>query len=98
MDRRKEEWWRWGFVPVPLLDEIYRKYSNEDQRLQECANFYVNCNDYASWRDLCVGLFYINEMTAARKAKTLIPQTGERCCVVYVQVCYGSHYHRVSFI
>ena len=77
MDRRKEVWRRWGWVLDPLLEEIYQKYSNEDQRLQECTDYFVNCNKFASWRDLCERLFYINEMTAARKAKTFIPQTGE---------------------
>ena len=77
MDRRKEVWREWELFPDPLLEEIYQKYSNEDQRLQECTDFYVNCHSYTSWRDLCVGLFYTNEMTAARKAKTFIPQTGE---------------------
>ena len=57
MDRRKDVWWSWGLVPDPLLEEIYQKYSNEDQRLQECANFYVNCHKDPSWRDLCKRLF-----------------------------------------
>ena len=77
MDRRKEVWRRWEFVPVQLLVEIYQKYSNEDQRLQECADFYVNFHKNPSWKFLCAGLFKMNEMTAARKAKTFIPQTGE---------------------
>ena len=79
MDRRKEVWrgWGWELVPVPLLEEIYQKYSNEDQRLQECTDFYVNCHDNPSWRHLYVQLFFMNEMTAARKAKTFTPQTGE---------------------
>ena len=77
MDKRKVVWWVWRLVPDPLLEEIYQKYSNEDQRLQECADFYVNCHDNPSWRDLCRGLFEMNEMTVARKAKTFIPQTSE---------------------
>ena len=79
MDRKKVVWWGWGWelVPDTLLEEIYQKYSNEDQRLQECADFYVNCHQVSSWRHLCERLFYMNEMTAARKAKTFIPQTGE---------------------
>ena len=77
MDRRKEVWREWRWVPDPLLEEIYQKYSNEDQHLQGCADFYVNYHNDPSWRDLCEGLFYINEMTAVKKAKTFIPQTGE---------------------
>ena len=77
MDRRKKVWRKWRWVPDPLLEEIYQKYSNEDQRLQECAHFYVNYYIDSSWRDLCRGLFFMNEITAARKAKTFMPQTGE---------------------
>ena len=77
MDRRLEVWREWGFFPDPLLEEIYQKYSNEDQRLQECADFYVNYHYDPSWRDLCEGLVDNVEMTAARKAKTFTPQTGE---------------------
>ena len=77
MDRRMEVWREWELVPVPLLEEIYQKYSNEDQRLQECADCYANCHKDPSWRDLCERLLYMNEMTAARKTKTFIPQTGE---------------------
>ena len=77
MDKRKVLWRERRLVPVPLLEEIYQKYSNEDQRLQKCADFYVNCHYDPSWRHLYEGLFDRNEMTAARKAKTFIPQTGE---------------------
>ena len=77
MDRRKEVWREWRWVPDPLLEEIYQKYSNEDQRLQECGDFYFSCHYYPSWKRLCRGLFVMNEMTAARKAKTFIPQTSE---------------------
>ena len=77
MDRRLEVWRGWVLLPDLLLEEIYQKYSNEDQRLQECADFYVNYHYDPSWRDLCEGLFDREEMTAARKAKTFMPQTGE---------------------
>ena len=77
MDRRKDVWWVWRWVPYTLLLEIYQKYSNEDQRLQECADFYVNYHSDPSWSNLCGRLFVMNEMTAARKAKTFMPQTGE---------------------
>ena len=63
-------------LPDLLLEKIYQ-YSNEDQRLQESADFYVNYHSDPSRRDLCEVLFDREEMTAARKAKTFIPQTGE---------------------
>ena len=74
MYRRKWVWY--GCVPNTLLEEIYQNYSSEDQRLHACADFYVNCQYKSSWTDLCEELFNNKEVTAARKAKTFIPQTG----------------------
>ena len=76
MHRRKKVW-RWELVPDLLLEEIYQKYSNDDQRLQECADFYVSCRYDPSWRHLCKGMFDMKETSAARKAKSFIPQTRE---------------------
>ena len=82
MDSRKEVWSRskievWPeVVPDTLLEEIYQNYSSEDQRLHACADFYVNCRPESSWTHLCERLFLMEEVTAARKAKTFIPQTG----------------------
>ena len=77
LDRRKEVSSDWGLVPDKQLDEIYQKYSTEEQRLRACADFYVSVNPESSWTVLCDGLYIKSEMTAARKAKTFIPQTGE---------------------
>ena len=79
MERRKEVWSRIrrDIVPRPQVEEIYRKYSTEEQRIHACADVYVNCNPKSSWTHLCKRLYWEKEMTAARKAKTFIPQTGE---------------------
>ena len=83
VERRKEVWSRRDIVPGPQLvpdpqlEEIYQKYSTEEQRIHACADIYVNCNPDSSWIDLCKVLYGKNEMTAARKAKIFIPQTGE---------------------
>ena len=78
VERRKEVWSRGGIVPDPQLEEIYRIHPTEEQRIHACADIYVNCRPDSSWRDLCQGLYKENEMTAARKARTFIPQTGEQ--------------------
>ena len=78
MERRKKVWFEWGIVPDPQLEEIYQKYSTEEQRIHACADIYVNCNLDSSWTDVCEGLYLLNEMTAAKKAKTFIPQTGKQ--------------------
>ena len=78
VERRMEVWSREDIVPRPQLEEIYQKYSTEEQRIHVCADIYVNCNPDSSRTHLCQGLYWENEMTAARKAKTFISQTGER--------------------
>ena len=78
MDSRKGVWSN-PIHPLfshSLLEEIYQKYSSEDQRLHACADIYVNCHPEPSWTDLCSRLSYNKEVTAARKAKIFIPQTG----------------------
>ena len=77
VERRKKVWSRENIVPDPQLEEIYQKYSTEEQRIHACADIYVTCNPKPSWTHLCYGLYWEKEMTAARKAKTFIPQTGE---------------------
>ena len=77
VERRKEVWSKYAVVPGPRLEEIYQNYSTEEQRIHACADFYVNCHPSSSWTHLCQGLYKHNEMTAVRKAKTFIPQTGE---------------------
>ena len=72
-----EVWSLGGIIPYSQLEEICQKYSTEKQRIHACADFYVNCHPDSSWTDLCQKLYEGNEMTAAKKAKTFIPQTGE---------------------
>ena len=78
LKKRKEVLSEAGIILDPQLEEIYRKYSTEEQRIHACADIYVNCRPHSSWTYLCHGLCNKNEVTAARKAKTFIPQTGER--------------------
>ena len=77
VERRKNVWSRWGIVAYPQLKEIYQKYSTEEQRIYACADIYVNCHPESSWTHLCQRLYQMKEMTAVRKVKTFIPQTGE---------------------
>ena len=78
VERRKEVWYEGDIIPDPQLKEIYQKYSTEEQRIHACADIYVNCHPQLSWTFLCQRLYKGNEMTAVRKAKTFIPQTGEQ--------------------
>ena len=76
-ERRRGVWSRYDIVPDPQLEEIYQKYSTEEQRIHASADIYVTCNPEPSWTHLCYGLYDMKEITAARKAKTFIPQIGE---------------------
>ena len=69
VDGRKKVWSGWGIVPHPQLEEIYQKYSTEEQRIHACADFYVHCHPESSWTYLCQMLYVEKEMTAVRKAK-----------------------------
>ena len=77
VETRKEVWSRVNIVPDPPLKEIYQKYSTEEQRKHACADICVNCHPQPSWTRVCQRMYKMNEMTAVRKAKTFIPQTGE---------------------
>ena len=77
VERRKEGWSRGDIIPDPQLEEIYQKYSTEEQRIHACADIYVNCHPESSWTHLCQRLYLMKEIAAVRKAKTFIPQTGE---------------------
>ena len=77
VERRREVWSRQCIVPDEQLEDIYQNYSIEEQRIHACADIYVNCHPDSSWMHLCQGLYWETELTAARKAKTFISQTGE---------------------
>ena len=78
VERRKEVWFKSGIVPHPQLEKIYQKYSTEEQRIHACADIYVNFHPESSWTHLCERLYWEKEMTAVRKAKPFIPQTGKQ--------------------
>ena len=78
VERRKKVWSKWDIVPDQQLEEIYQKYSTEEQRIHACTDIYVNCCPDSSWTHLHQRLYCENEMTAAKKAKTFIPRTGKQ--------------------
>ena len=88
--RRKEMWAKWGIVLLPQVKEIYHKYSTEEQKIHACADIYVNCNPDSSWIHLCGRLYVEKEITASRKAKTFIPQTGKRIILMLQQHSYSA--------
>jgi hypothetical protein len=77
VERRKEVWYQLEIVPGPQLEQIYEKYSTEEQRIHAYADIYINCCPDSSWTSLYRELYEWNEMAAVKKAKSFIQQTGE---------------------
>ena len=67
---------RWGSVPEPLLEEIYQKYSNKEQKLHVCADFYVNCGVDSSWEHLARRLFGELETAAVEEVRSYLNPRG----------------------
>ena len=76
LDRREEVLRGWGSVPNPLLGEIYQKYSNEEQKLYACADFYVNCGVDSSWERLARKLYRELETAAVKEVRSYLNPRG----------------------
>ena len=79
MDRRMEMWkghWIRKLVPEPLLEEIYQKYSNEEQKLHACADYYVNCGVNSSWEHLARILYKEQETAAVEEVRSYLNPRG----------------------
>ena len=59
------------------VEEIYSNHSSEEEKLQSCADAYVNSKSDSSWKDLVEWLYRYGEMAAAKKAKSFLQQKGE---------------------
>ena len=59
-----------------IVKEIYNSHSSEEERLQYCSETYSAKPD-SSWEELVQGLYYHDELAAAKKAKTFLQQKGE---------------------
>ena len=79
VDKREKVWrgdWRGELVPEPPLEEIYQKYSNEEQKLHACADYYVNCGVDSSWERLARILYLEEETTALEKVRSYLNPRG----------------------
>ena len=75
VERRKKVW---GALEIPVIQlmVIYEESFNKEQRMDACADIYVNCHPESSWTDLCLNLYRKIEITAAKRAKLFIQQSG----------------------
>ena len=77
VDRKMKVWSEPCLIPSEQLEEIYQKYSTEEQRVHACVDYYVNHPIiHSSWADFCQRLYLMKEIAAARKAKDFIQPTG----------------------
>ena len=77
VDKRMKVWSAAQLISSYQLKEIYQKYSTEEQRMHACVDYCVhNLLIHLSWADFCQSLYLMKEITAARKAKGFVPQTG----------------------
>ena len=63
-------------IPLPLLEEIQRRYSTDTEKNRACADYYVNYSPKAEWIHLTRELYLHGEFAAARESKTFI-STGK---------------------
>ena len=74
MDERREVWEE--VLEESAVKEIYSSHSSEEERLQYCAETY-SAKLHSSWEELVESLYYLDEMSAAKKAKAFLQQKGE---------------------
>ena len=75
VDKRRRVWKE--MLTEEAVEEIYSSHSNEANKLCSCADTYVTCKPYSSWKDLVQKLYYgCCEMAAAKEAKAFLQQKG----------------------
>ena len=75
MDKRRLVWER--VLRGRDVEEIYSSHYSEEEKLQSCADAFVNSKPDSSWEDLVEWSYRYGEMAAAKKAKSFLQQEGE---------------------
>ena len=63
-------------TPTPYLDEIYTKYTTDEERTYALADVYVNGRPESSWQHLVETLYDKGEVAAAKEANLFFQQNG----------------------
>jgi hypothetical protein len=65
-------------IPLPLLEEIRRRYSTDTdlEKNHVTADYYVNCHPEAEWKHLTRKLYAKEEFALARESKSFM-STGK---------------------
>ena len=76
--RRREVWKRvleWDYVtPSSYLDEVYSKYTADEEKTLALADVYITSRPESSWRHLLQTLYAESELAAAKEAKPFLQQ------------------------
>ena len=73
-------------IPDSVFEEIERRFSTDKEKNKSYANYYVNYHPDASWKHLTLGLYWRNELAAARESKSFV-STGKYCHYITQMPC-----------
>ena len=86
--RRRNVWervwefeWRVSFMyttttttPFTYLDEVYTKYTTDEEKTHALADVYINSRPESSWQHLVQTLYGEGELAAVKEAKLFLQQ------------------------
>ena len=75
VDNRRLVWE--GVLGGEAVEEIYSNHSSEEEKLQSCADAYVNSKLDSFLEDLVEWSYRYGEMAAAKKTKSFLQEKGE---------------------
>ena len=85
--RRRKVWERvlkWDYrTPSSYLDEVYSKYTADEEKMLALADVYINSRPESSWQHLLQTLYAEGEVAAAKEAKSFLQQHGGLQQLVY---------------
>ena len=84
--RRRKVWTevlRWNCFIPSYLDEVYTKYTTDEEKTHALADVYVNSRPESSWQHLVKTLYEESELAAVKEAKPFLQQNGRWCIIQY---------------
>ena len=85
--RRREVWAKvlecYSYTPSSYLNEIYTKYTTDEEKAHALADAYINGRPESSWQHLVQAFYRENELAAAKEAKSFLQQNGRWCIIQY---------------
>ena len=68
------------------LDEVYTKYTTDEEKTHALADVYVNSRPESSWQHLVQTLYGEGELVAAKEAKSFLQQYGKQHLQIKAEV------------